>query len=101
MATIRPNDISGYLTRQAEQVGKEITQQGARIAVAELKTKAPYRTGSLRRSVRAKKQPNGDYEILMEDHGVYQNRRGPHRGWLDRAVTEVRTKILNAAQARR
>lgn len=73
-----PNEIMQAL----EAAEDDIRREAAVIVARKLRAAAPRDTGQLKRSIR----PTRDGEVLMAAHGVYQNARGRHRGWIQRAV---------------
>lgn len=60
----------------------EIRREAAQIAARRLKAVSPVDTGALKRSIR----PIASGVVLMNDYGVYINRRGVHKGWIQRAL---------------
>ena len=60
-------------------------------AVREMKRAAPVRSGKLRRSIR-----KGEGEVLAEFsevHGLVQDKRGPHKGWIERGLRRANARF--------
>ena len=62
----------------------ETKRELSRLAEKELQAEAPVDTGELRNSIR-----RGRGKVIVAFtalHGVVQNARGKHRGWIDKAM---------------
>lgn len=71
------------IVEEAVEQQAEGLEDVRRVLVRELRAAAPTKTGALKGSIVAGR--GRVLALFTELHGLVQDARGPHRGWIDRA----------------
>lgn len=68
----------------------------ARVELAELKREAPAESGALRRSMQLRLAARDPLVFSDSPYALAQDARGPHRGYIERAINQAHTKAESA-----
>ena len=78
---------------ELREVSRDILPANKRVITKHMKAEAPVDTGELRRTIQTRNDREGGAAVTGLFYGGIQDAKGPHMGWVERAMDKAVEEI--------